>query len=291
MRTLGLASASAFLLFAASALASPNDVSLNGLALRNADGTFKTNPSTKLVEGDQAAFKALTTELGEVFAPRPLQPAETPGHAGFDIGVDYTLHFINSQNDYWTRSTERGINGQSMPPVFQTLGVRARKGLPFSLEVGAGGQYLFESHMFAVGADAKWTLNEGFIWFPDVALLISVNRLIGNEQIDLTMGAAGAEISKTFGLFGMMRVCPYAGYNYVMINAASAVIDPDQSSSDDIGGNFTFNQVYFFENGYHRAFAGLLLGSFIFDLSVEGDFNFAGAQAVHQLGFKLSLDF
>ncbi|MBN2362054.1 MAG: hypothetical protein JXR83_21560 [Deltaproteobacteria bacterium] len=295
MRTLGLAVASALLVVAASALAAPNDLVLNDLVLRNADGTPQTNPDTGLVMGDQVAFQALTTELGQVFAPRPLTAAETPGHAGFDIGIDYTLHFINSQQSYWTRTAERALEGRAMPPLFQTLGVRVRKGLPFSLEVGGGGQYLFESHMFAVGADAKWSLNEGFIWFPDLALLFSVNRLIGNDQIDLTMGAAGAELSKTFGLFGMMRLCPYAGYNFVVINAASAVIDPDESSSDNIGGNFTFDQIPMFGpsavNGFHRAFVGLLIGSFIFDLSVEGDFNFAGAQAVHQLGFKLALDF
>ncbi|MFH1807242.1 MAG: hypothetical protein ABIJ09_00755 [Pseudomonadota bacterium] len=278
-------------LFASLAWAAPNDIVLTNLVQRDANGQPMKNPNTDLVMGDQDAFKGLTTELGLVFSPRSLAPSETPGHAGFDIGLDYTLHFIQPSNSYWADSTERGQAGRTMPPVLQTLGVRARKGLPFSLEVGGGGQYLFESHMYAVGADIRWALNEGFIWLPDLAVTLSVNRLLGNDQIDLTVASAGAQISKTFGLFGMMRLAPFAGYNYVAINAASAVIDPDPRSADDIGGNFTFDQVSILGNGYHRAVAGLRLGSFIFDLTIEGDINFAGQQSVQQLGFQLSLNF
>jgi len=279
------------LLVSATTLAAPNDVLLTGLVERDAAGNPVRNPSTDLVMGDQEAFKGLTTELGFVFSPHALSPAETTGHAGFDIGVDYTLHFIQTQNEYWSTATERGRQGKVVPPVLQTIGVRARKGLPFSIEVGAGGKYLFESHMYALGADLKWALNEGFIWFPDFALTAGVNRLIGNKHVDLTVATAGAQLSKTFGLFGMMRIAPFLGYNYVMINAASSVVDPNPADASDIGGNFTFDQVFLLGNGYHRALGGLRVGAFIFDLTFEGDLNFAGNQAVHQLGFKLSLDF
>lgn len=273
------------------ATAAPNDIVLNGLIQRDANGDPVRSNSTDLVLGDQDAFKGLTTELGLMFAPRPLAPAETPGHAGFDIGLDYTLNFIQAKNSYWSDATERGLNGRSMPPVLHTLGFRARKGLPFSFEMGAGGSYLFESHMYTVGADIKWALNEGFVWLPDLAVSAGVNRLLGNDQIDLTMASAGGMLSKTFGLFGVMRLSPFVGYNYVLINAASAVIDPDPSSADDIGGNFAFDQVSLLGNAYHRAVGGLRLGSFIFDLTIEGDFSFAGQQSVQQLGFNLTLDF
>ena len=278
-------------LVSALAGAAANDVVLTNLVQRDAAGNPVHNPSTDLILGDQEAFKGLATELGFVFSPRTMAPSETPGHAGFDIGVDYTLNFIKSNNTYWTQATERGLEGRTIPPVLQTLGVRARKGLPFSLEIGAGGTYLFESHMYAVGADVRWALNEGFIWLPDLAVTFSVNRLLGNDQLDLTVGSLGGQFSKTFGLFGMMRIAPYAGYNYVAINAASAVIDPDPRSADDIGGNFTFDQVSLLGNGYHRAVAGMRLGSFIFDFTIEGDFNFAGEQSVQQLTTQLSLNF
>lgn len=290
MRMRSYCALAAALAIAGSAQAAPNDIVLNGLYKHDSNGPIRNN-STDLVVGDQDAFKGLTTELGLMFAPRPLAPAETPGHAGFDLGLDYTLNFIHSKNAYWADTTERGLITRSMPPVLHTLGLRARKGLPFSFEIGAGGSYLFESHMYAVGADIKWALNEGFVWLPDLALDAGVNRLLGNDQIDLTMASFGAMLSKTFGLFGVMRLSPYLGYNYVMINAASAVIDPDPSSADDIGGNFAFEQISLLGNAYHRAVAGVRLGSFIFDLDIEGDFSFAEQQSVNQLAMKLSLDY
>ena len=172
---------------------------------------------------DTASFGSFARELGIALAPRMLEPAESPGQAGFSFGVATSVTDIKNEEEYW--ATAVPIDGQVPPDVLTTLHMHLRKGLPFSFEMGGTITYLIGSEMFALGADAKWTLNEGFVFLPDIAARASVTRLVGSRDLDLITGGGDVTISHPFVIGGMVVLTPYAGWNRLIVNASSHVLD------------------------------------------------------------------
>ncbi|MEO1271753.1 MAG: hypothetical protein AAFX99_26980 [Myxococcota bacterium] len=130
---------------------------------------------------DEDAFRSLSRDMGLIFAPRILSPAETLGQAGFDIGAAVSVSTVDSNAEHW-----RALRGGDNPGAFTTGQIFVRKGLPFSFELGGELSYLFESETFAVGTDLKWALNEGFLFLPDFAVRVAANNVVGNPDMNLT---------------------------------------------------------------------------------------------------------
>ncbi|MEC9398039.1 MAG: hypothetical protein VX475_10490, partial [Myxococcota bacterium] len=76
---------------------------------------------------DSVSFNNLVLDLGEVFAPRIGNPAETLGQAGFAFSAMGSVSFIPNTNEYWQLVVEDG----DPPPAMFTGHVQVRKGLPF----------------------------------------------------------------------------------------------------------------------------------------------------------------
>jgi hypothetical protein len=261
-------------MWAAAALAQayPNDVSYAGLAQwqDGCDPYGKTEclpvkDASGRVMGDQRAFDGLAEELGVILAPRDVGPASTGGQSGFDLAVEITGHRINNRHDYWARSLERSARSDSRDVVYPAMGTMQawlKKGLPYSFQVAAGGTYLLESRIMAVGVQGKWTLNEGFFWFPDVALTAGANKTLclglpssiplGDERangttknscandLDMFTVTAGAVVSKTFAVLGTFTVSPYAGWQKIFVHSFSPFVDGDPTSNDRTGETFKF---------------------------------------------------
>lgn len=175
---------------------------------------------------DTESFGNFAQELGLAFAPHYLASAETLGQAGFAFGMGTTFTDIKEKSDYWVRAKpDPDPNVDPLRPVLTTLNLHLRKGLPFSFEVGGTLTHLVESNMFALGAELKWAFNEGFDFLPDVAVRGSVNRMVGNRDLDLTVGGGDISISHPFAVAGMATITPYAGWNLLFIYASSHVLD------------------------------------------------------------------
>ncbi len=268
----GLFGLALLLAAAPAARAYPNDVDFSGLA-RWQDGCdpFGKTPCEPLRDGartlpDQKAFDGIVEELGVVMAPRDVGPASTGGQSGFGAAVEVSVHRINNQHNYWARSLERSARKDNQDAVYPAMGttqVWLKKGLPYSFQVAAGGTYLLESRVMALGAQGKWTLNEGFFWLPDVALTLGANKTVclglpslpptsdGERtagtaatscanDLDLFTVTAGAVVSKTFALLGMVTVTPYAGWQKVFVHAFSPYVDQDETTNDRTGETFRF---------------------------------------------------
>ncbi|MEW5849034.1 MAG: hypothetical protein AB2A00_09470 [Myxococcota bacterium] len=251
-----------------------NDVDMSGLAKweGNCDpfGKADCQPAkkadaggTQRVQADQEAFDGLVEELAVVMAPRDVDSARTPGQAGFDVGLDVTLHHINNHHDYWARSLERSARKGPKDLVYPYMGTAQatlKKGLPYSLEIGAGLTYLMESRIFGMGVLGKWTLNEGFFWLPDIALTGSASHVLcvglpttpptGNStyttltscgtDLNMITASGGLVISKSFAFLGMFTLTPYAGWQKVFVHAFGPVVDSDESNNDRTGDTFQF---------------------------------------------------
>jgi hypothetical protein len=177
---------------------------------------------------DQAAFRTLAREVGLVLAPALLAPAETLGYAGFYLGLEGALTSINSGNDednVWHRATEDG----NPDGVLFVPSIHARKGLPFSFELGTSFSYVAATELVLLGLDIRWALLEGYRtgwkgYFPDISLRGAVNRLMGDDELDLTVWSIDVALSHPFAVSGMMTITPYAGYQFIQTIADTALV-------------------------------------------------------------------
>ncbi len=168
-------------------------------------GGYDTSKGPLSVVPDNAAFRALMSELGVIFAPNILNPADTQGIAGFSFNVEMGWTGINPKNrsvDPDIAKIDKNANGEYYfwraaksvsHQTFQTGHVRddeannsrlrrelpsgfaphvtvmARKGFWFpvpSFEMGVGARYLIGSRMWAPMATVKVALHEGFQGWP-----------------------------------------------------------------------------------------------------------------------------
>ncbi len=190
---------------------------------------------------DNAAFRSLSSELGTVMAPKPVDPADSLGLSGFAVAFDMSINTIGNDKDYWTRTAD-GPN--KVAPTMQLYG---RKGLWPGVEIGAGATHLFDSNIWALGGYGKIALHEGFhhLPIPTIAVRFAGSQLLGAKDIKMSMLTPGVEISHVFGLGKTFNLTPYVGYEALLIIARSTVVDgtpncdefPDDYNQDQCAGN------------------------------------------------------
>ncbi|RMH44635.1 MAG: hypothetical protein D6689_02000 [Deltaproteobacteria bacterium] len=279
------------------AFAGPNDLVLSRLGTCVAGGAATADCANATdVIGSNIDFRSLSSELGVVLAPRLLTPADTLGFGGFQFTVDFQTTRIANDAPYW-----RVLEGSPNPggagvhhgdAYLPTVGFFARKGLwmPLpSFEVGAGAVHLLDSNMWAAQAYGKLALHEGYHDFPlpSAAIRGGVSRVMGTDQIDLTIASLDVTLSKDFGYQGTVGVSPYGGWNLLWIVPRSEVIDKTpgidvRDVPQDIDRNFAFKDQANITR--HRLFAGLKLQYYVFEMTLEAAFALAGSSVDDRAG-------
>ena len=233
------------------ALAGPNDIRLSGLAQGfipqpNAQNQRPLAQSQEF----QARFAALSYQLGVLMAPTTLTPAETLGVDGFVLQAETSFSSIDTASgdaeNYWVLGTEES----SPSSVVSSAAIRVRKGLPYSLELGAGLSTILGSRLSSIQGDFKWSLIEGFQrWYflPDVSFHAGVSRLLGAPDLDLTTVTAGGMISKSIGVRGNFSLTPFLSYEQLYVVALSQVVDftPNIDATEvpeDLANNDVFQE-------------------------------------------------
>ncbi|MBI5489085.1 MAG: hypothetical protein HY905_17250 [Deltaproteobacteria bacterium] len=225
------------LALAGSAQANPMDLTLSRLYRDNQDcdlalrgirvdpDTGDPIPPDNVACADQAAFRELSREFGLAIAPVLLAPAETLGYAGFYLGLEGSITLINKDNGVWERAVEDG----NPDGALTAWSIHARKGLPFSFELGTSVSYVAATEDVLLGADVRWALLEGYrtgwkAYFPDIAVRGAVNRLMGDDEMDMTVWSIDVSLSHPFAVSGAMTITPYAGYQFVQTIADTALV-------------------------------------------------------------------
>jgi hypothetical protein len=273
---------------AAPALAGPNDIELLGLV----DNSDPANPKVR-----QDDFRALVREMGLIFTPSSIQPAETTGISGFEFAFTYQFHPVQFDKPYWQDALEQ--KGTRLP---MTIGATARKGfilpIPLASEVELGAQYLIESQMVNLGANVRVALNEGFTgnhWWvviPDIAVEAGINRVVGSDDLDLLTVTAGGSISKGFGVFGSANVCPFIAYKSIFVNASLRIVDANPLNTSNVDDNVVFDIVPLQENRIDRISGGLRVVVAHVMLSGGVDVNLLDDQTtILQYGLRLGVAF
>jgi hypothetical protein len=229
--------------------------------------------------GSNQDFRSLASELGVVLAPRLAEPADTLGLAGFQFAADLAWTRVHTERSYWRAraGSPDPAGGDHGGDFMNTAGFVARKGfwLPVpSFEFGLGAVHLIDSGVWAAQGYAKVAVVEGYrdLPVPSVALRAGLSRMLGSSELSLSVLSLDASASRSFGVAGIAKLAPYAGWNTLVIVPRSRVIDKTphiDSRADPADAAFNFEFADQDDILRHRLFAGVKLKHYIVSLSLE----------------------
>jgi hypothetical protein len=202
---------------AAAAHADPNDLRIYKLG----------NPNTEAsANGD---FEAFARTFGAAISSVNLMPPETLGHAGFSVNGELSVVRLSS-------ATPLPTEGRS-PGTLLLPSIHVRKGLPFSIELGARSTWVEKSGMAAFTGELKVAITEGFTYLPDVGARLHATRLVGNRDFGLTTGGLDVGVGKQFPIGGMVTLTPYGGLDLLGVAASARDVNfrPDRPYEDTLG--------------------------------------------------------
>ena len=238
---------------------------------------------------DEAGFRAFAQELGVATASYAMQPAETLGLNGFGFSINYASTSLSSDESYWQLGNANGDPQDAMP----LLSLQMRKGLPFSLEVGATVGLVPNSEITVLGGEVKYALHEDTLRpVPDLAIRAWGNAMVGHRDLSLYNVGLDVIASVPIGIGGSVQLTPIIGYSFQAIFAKTGLIDatPGDPMPPLIGGSGYSNAPEFvFELDHaivHRMFAGLRLSIAVVDLNFQA--SFLGGQTTIAGGLGLS---
>lgn len=166
----------------------------------------------------QGDFKSLVKDLGSALSYKNTAPAAPLGILGFDLGVEATgLSVGNSA--VWDAAT-----ADKAPSFLVVPKLRARKGLPFGLDVGLMYAAMPSSNVQLLGGELSEALLDGGLLLPAIGVRATYTRLLGVDMLDFQTAGVDATISK-----GFVVVTPYAGAGLLWIDGKAkgkVVSDP-----------------------------------------------------------------
>lgn len=253
------------------AQADPNDFRIYRL------GNPLTGGASFSADGN-ANFRSLTRELGAAITSVNLSPPSTLGHAGFAINAELSVVDLKTQS--FAFPSEREPSGPLLIPS-----LHVRKGLPFSLEVGARAAWLDRSRMAAATFEAKWAITEGFSYLPDVGLRGYVTHLFNTRDFQLSATGLDLGVGKRFAIGGTVTLTPYAGWNPVWVGASSSTVDFDTGRSQEselatptapLQNTSVYKPVEMFANGHNRFYGGVRFVGGVILLGAEVSYSALG---------------
>jgi hypothetical protein len=291
MRRLALLAAAVFTVAAApAARAEPLDLDLSRLGPPTPTVWALVNPALSGAQRTQYAlesrqrFATLSAQTALALSSAVLHPASTTGHSGFAADLEAAAMPVSSKplgvaaagysNDVWPGVTQQ-------PTLLFMPSLHARKGLPFSFEIGGRFIYLAMSNAFAGQGEAKWALHEGFEYHPEIAIRAAYTQLFGVKDWNLSTADFDFMVSKRFGLLGVTSLTPYVVARLTYVYASSERINfaPDATMTPAETAALA-NTAEFprFVTNMYRTTAGLRFTVYAVSMTVEGTY-FAGSTA------------
>lgn len=158
----------------------------------------------------QNAFKDVSKELGAAIGYRNLAPAEPLGITGFDIGGEVSVMSIDKKSAQWSNS----FNGKEAPSYLAVPKIRARKGLPWSIDVGGSYAYVPETNVKMYGVEISKAILDGTMATPAVGVRGTYTKLTGVDDLGISTFGIDASVSK-----GFVFITPYAGAGLLWVNS------------------------------------------------------------------------
>ena len=204
----------------------------------------------------QSGFEKLTKELGTAIGYRNLAPAESLGVTGFDVGIEISATSIDKNSDQW-----KSAFANDAPSFIPVPKLRARKGLPLGIDVGAIYSAVPGSNIRLYGVELSKSIIEGGIATPAVGVRGTYTKLAGINDLGLQTYGVDASVSK-----GFLMLTPYAGVGmlWVKSEAKGNLKDPKI---------FTLTTLSNVSATIPRIFAGLKVTPFpLFSVTAEAEY-------------------
>ncbi len=160
---------------------------------------FSINPAT----ANQADFSSVAKDIIAVTSYKALGPAEAGGLTGFSVGA-YGSYSATQNQAAWQR-----LVGESVDSL-GSVGISARKSLPFGIDLGASYSQLPSTKAKLYGGEVAWAVLPGGVAQPAFAIRGTYVKLTGERDLKADAGTVDASVSK-----GFLFVTPYAGAGYV----------------------------------------------------------------------------
>ncbi len=273
----------AALLSGAAAHADKNDLRISQLGNPDSgEANFSATANTD--------FQAFARAMSAVMTSAVLTPAETLGHAGFNVNAELSVVSLPRSIRI---PTEAAQPGSVLVPS-----LHVRKGLPFSVEVGGRVGWVEKSRMLAATGEVKWAVNEGFSLasyrsdetgidkllriLPDISVRGHATRLTGVRDLSLTAAGLDLGAGKQFPVGGMVTFTLYGGLDFTFVGAESDNIDfrPDRPYNDSLQDDSraalqdtaVYKQVEFSSNMTQRIYGGVRFIGGVLQLGAEVSF-------------------
>lgn len=284
------------LLAASAAWADPNDFQLYHLGCPSSS-TCSGAPLN--VTGAQAQlnddnFRIFAREFAAALSSANLMPPSSLGDDGFAIDAELSLAFLNpvgtdssqckaGQACFIIPNEAQSFSGPLLLPS-----VHIRKGLPWSFELGARVAWVDKTRMAAGTIEAKWSVNEGFTYLPDIGVRGYGTRLFNTRDFDLTAAGLDIGVGKRFAIGGMITLTPYAGWNIVWVAATANNVDFDPGRSlqaSETGANpataqlnntGVYSEVTLGANSHNRFYGGVRFVGGIIQITGEISYSILG---------------
>ncbi len=195
---------------------------------------------------DDDAYRRVMTQFAGSMMPPILTPAGTRGVRGIYVGFETWITNIDTGSatttgDAWHRAVE-GDGGSAdvrrsrfVDTVLAWGRLNVRKGLPFGFELGTSLAYLANTSYFALGAEIRWALFEGFRtefgWIPDVAIRGAVQTLVGDGEFNVTVPSFDLLLSEPFVVANTVEIVPTLALQVAFPFVDSELVDLDPETT------------------------------------------------------------
>lgn len=268
---------------AAKARGEPLDVSLAKLGPPDpnvwvAIGVTDTAQAATLAAEAKQRFAVVSSEMALAMSAPLLEPASTTGHSGFDFAAEGSYAAVHGgtigqapplgfTNRPWATSS-------ATPSALYTSGVHVRKALPFSIEIGGRLANPARTTYFVAQGEVKVALNEGFDYFPDVAVRAAYTRLFNQREWNLDATDLDFMISKRWGVSAVTSFTPYAAARFTFVNASTTMLDfgPAQPTATPNDAWARFAAFPTLRTGLYRTTLGVRMTADTISLALEGTY-------------------
>lgn len=194
-------------------------------------------------------YHQLIAEVGTMVANKPLLPAKTVGINGWEVGYHMQWVFNEAKDrcgglidggavpdDYCGVSPWQLAHQEEDHLPYQWIPTfMARKGLPFSSEIGFQAGWIGMSRTGVFGGYGRLALVEGYKPWPDLTLQVGYSGYVGNDEIEvgtMDLGVTLGTTAYTGKLAGVHHgsISPWA--NFMLLRVASSYHLDDETAQD-----------------------------------------------------------
>lgn len=157
---------------------------------------------TQLKTLNQSEFTRLAGDFTSAASYKGVTPAAALGITGFDLGAELTFTPL-ANSGVWQKAGA-DISTLIIPRL------HLHKGLPFNIDIGASLSAVPDSNIKLMGVEARYSLVEGNVALPAIAVRGAYSKLSGVSQLGFDSTSVELLVSKGFVMF-----TPYAGIGRV----------------------------------------------------------------------------